>query len=326
MIISRTPFRVSFFGGGTDYPEFYERFGGATLSAAINQYCYISLHELSPFFDYKFRASYARVETVNEPKEFCHPLIRECLELLEIRTGVEITHIADLPGQTGIGSSSSFTVGLLHALHAFRGERPTPEQLAREAIVVERERVGDVGGHQDQYAAAYGGILRIDYGPGPSVKVRQLTLPASRVRQLSDCLALFYTGIHRPAQTIARAQLQGLAGNRTHLHELRDMVQEAESILCSDQPITQLGRLLHEAWERKKRLAPGISIAAVDEAYAAAQRVGALGGKLLGSGGRGFLLIFAEPEALIRVRQTLAHLREVRFRLGAMGSHILFQE
>ncbi|MCX7592070.1 MAG: kinase [Kiritimatiellae bacterium] len=326
MIIARTPFRISFFGGGTDYPQFYEKYGGATLSAAINRYCYISIHELSPFFDYRFRASYARVETVNEPEQFQHPLIRECLRFLNIREGIEIAHVADLPGQTGIGSSSSFTVGLLHALHVFRGERVDCEQLAREAIVVEREKVGDVGGHQDQYAAAYGGILRIDYGPGRTVQVRQLQVSKERVAEFSRCFALFYTGVSRSAQSIAREQLQGIPNSVAILAEMRDMVYEAEAILTGNSSFIPFGQLLHKSWELKKTLAPGITTPLVEDAYARARSAGALGGKLLGSGGRGFLLIFGEPDCLPKVRQSLSDLAEVTFRIGAPGSHILFRE
>jgi len=324
MIISRTPFRVSLFGGGTDYPQFYEANGGATLSATIDQYCYISVHKLSAFFKYRFRASYAKTELVQQPEEFHHPLIRECLLFLGVETGLEISHTADLPGETGLGSSSSFTVGLLHALHTYRGEATTPEQLAREAITVERERVGDAGGHQDQYAAAYGGFNRIDYRGSQHITVRRLALPESRLKDLQRHLMMFYAGTGRPAQVILEQQTRQIQHKTGVLQEMHRMVDEAERILAGNQELTMLGSLLHEAWERKKGLAPGISTPVVDEAYDAAREAGALGGKLLGAGGRGFLLVLARPEAQESIRQSLVSLREVPLAFSQDGSHIIF--
>ena len=299
MIISRTPFRVSFFGGGTDFPEFYEEHSGATLATTINQYCYISVHQLSDFFKYRFRASYAKTERVHTPSEFKHPLIRECLGFLDLKKGMEISHVADLPGRAGLGSSSSYTVGLLCALHAFRGEPVSAEQLAKEAITVERERVGDAGGHQDQYAAAYGGLLRVDYGPSRKIVVKRLELPEFRIREFQQHLVMFYTGTDKSAQDILREQSRRVNLNTSALLEMRQMVDDAEQILAGNGDFSGFGELLHHTWELKKTLSSGITNSLVDNAYDAARRAGAVGGKLLGAGGRGFLLILAaQPAAL----------------------------
>jgi D-glycero-alpha-D-manno-heptose-7-phosphate kinase len=325
MIISRTPFRVSFFGGGTDFPEFYERHGGAVLLTTINKYCYISIHKLSAFFAHRFRASYARTEMVQEPSEFQHPLIRECLLHLPPTEGLEIAHVSDLPGRTGLGTSSSFTVGLLHALHAMEGGRVTAEDLAREAILIERERVGDAGGHQDQYAAAYGGLIRIDFAGRNSVAIRRLPLNIERLNALENQLMLFYTGVEQSAEQILSEQKKRTSQNEAALMKMRDMVDQATESLCGEGSLEDFGRLLHESWEQKKTLSSGISNPLVDEAYAAARKAGALGGKLLGAGGRGFLLLFARTEAHDAIRTALPKLREVNFRFSMEGSRIIFK-
>ncbi len=326
MIISRTPFRISFFGGGTDFPEFYEQHGGAVLATTINKSCYLSIHSLSPFFKYRYRASYSKTELVQDPAEFAHPLIRECLLHMQPKGGLEIAHVSDLPGRTGLGTSSSFTVGLLHALHARAGRRVTPEDLAREAIVVERERVGDPGGHQDQYAAAYGGFLRIDFAAGRNISVKRLTLPASRLAELEQHLILFYTGVEQSAETILSEQKRRVHQNIPALKDMLAMVTEAETILCGTGPLKPFGELLHRSWLMKRSLAAGISNSAVDQAYEAARAAGALGGKLLGAGGRGFLLIFAPPETHRVITERLGALQRVPFAFSLEGSRIIFQE
>ncbi len=323
MIISRTPFRVSFFGGGTDFPEFYSEHGGAVLLTAIDKYCYISLHRLSPFFKYKFRASYARTELVQAPSEFQHPLIRECLLDLNVQEGLEITHISDLPGRTGLGTSSSFTVGLLNALHAFRNESVSAEQLAREAIRVERERVGDVGGHQDQYAAAYGGLLRLDFSGDRQVAVKRLPVSGDRVAQLKRRLLLFYTGVEQAAGEILSEQKKRVGQNKQALMEMLQLVGEAERILTGGN-LAGFGDALHEAWQLKKGLSKGITNDAINQAYEAARSAGARGGKLLGAGGRGFLLLYAEPDAQPEVIRKLQALRPVPFSFSDQGSQIIF--
>lgn len=324
MIISRTPFRVSFFGGGTDFPEFYREHGGATLATGIDKYCYLSVHSLGPFFKHRLRASYAQTETVRHAAEIQHPLIRECLGLLDMDEGMEINHVADLPGRTGLGSSSSFTVGLLHSLHAFRGEKPDAARLARESIVVERERVGDSGGHQDQYAAAFGGFRRFDFS-SQGVTARALQVPAERKNALADRLLMFFTGTESSAETILQEQKKRVQHNIPALREMLAMVDEAERLLAGRDSLDAFGRLLHDSWMRKRSLSSGISNSSIDQAYDAACRAGALGGKLLGAGGRGFLLVYADPAAQASVRAALVGLQEIPFRFSDEGSRIIFQ-
>lgn len=324
MIISRTPFRVSFFGGGTDFPEYYREHGGATLATGIDKYCYLSVHSLGPFFKHRLRVSYAQTETVRHATEIQHPLVRESLGLLGMDEGMEINHVADLPGRTGLGSSSSFTVGLLHSLHAFRGERPTPDQLARESIAVERERVGDAGGHQDQYAAAFGGLRRYTF-TAQGVTATPVALAPERRSALSRRLLMFFTGAESSAEAILQEQKRRMADNLASLRDMLAMVDEAERLLAGRDDLGAFGRLLHEAWRRKRSLSAGISNAAIDQAYDAARRAGAVGGKLLGAGGRGFLLVYVEPDVQPAVRAALAGLQEIPFQFSDEGSRIIFQ-
>ena len=325
MIIARTPFRISFFGGGTDYPEFYREHGGAVLLTAINQYCYLSIHKISQFFKYRYRASYAKTELVQSPADFAHPLIRECLLYLDTQDNLEISHVSDLPARTGLGTSSSFTVGLLHALHTLRGDRVTEQDLAHEAIIIERERVGDAGGHQDQYAAAFGGFIRIDFSGSTPPAVQYLSIGAERAKELENRLMLFYTGREQSADGIVREQQRRTQHNVKALLQMARMVDTSQKILVGDHDIDDFGRLLHDAWQLKKSLSRGISNSTIDDAYAAAMSAGALGGKLLGGGGRGFLLVYARPEQASAIRAKLARLREVSFAFHPRGSEIVFR-
>ncbi|MFH1969913.1 MAG: kinase [Verrucomicrobiota bacterium] len=326
MIISRTPFRVSFFGGGTDFPDYYREYGGATLLTTINKFCYISIHKLSPFFKHRFRASYSKTETVQEPSEFTHPLIRECLKYLQPRYGLEIAHVSDLPGRTGLGTSSAFTVGLLHALHGLAGNRVAAEDLAREAILIEREKVGDAGGHQDQYAAAYGGLLRLDFLPTAYVSVKKLALRAERILDIERHLMLLFTGVEQSAEQILAVQKRRTRQNTGTLRAMQRMVDEAETILCGTGTLDAFGDLLHESWQLKKTLSDGISNTLVDDMYTAARAVGARGGKLLGAGGRGFMLLFVDPDKQPAVQAKLKGLFPVPFAFEPAGSQIIFNE
>lgn len=324
MIISRTPFRISFFGGGTDFPEFFGEHGGAVLAGAINKFCYITVHRLPPFFKYRFKANYARMEMVQNVRDFEHPLVRECMRRFPTRECMEVAHVADLPGRTGLGSSSSFTVGLLHALHAYHRHRATPEQLAREAVDVERRKVGDPGGWQDQYVAAYGGFLRLDFSGRNRVAVTRLSVPRSRIAELEKHLLLFYMGFEQTAQHILEKQRKRARKNEAALREMRQMVDEAERIMQGHGSLRPFGELLHDAWLRKQSLANGITTTEIDRAYAAARRAGALGGKILGAGGRGFLLLFAKPARHPAIRRALRGLKEVDFTFTPEGSRIIF--
>ena len=323
MIISRTPFRVSLFGGGTDFPEFYRAHGGAVLSAAIDQYCYISLHRLAPYFPHRFRASYSRTESVQSPADFQHPLVRECLLHLGFDDSVEISHVADLPGRSGLASSSAFTVGLLHALAAFRGDSPPPSWLAENAIEVERNRVRDAGGRQDQYAVAFGGFNRIDFSPSGAVTVRPVHASPDTLTALQDSLLLFFLNADASAQDILRTQISRTADNTPDLLHMLSLVDAAEDLLARGD-LPSFGALLHETWLRKRRLAPGIATPHIDDAYAAARSAGALGGKLLGAGGRGFLCLFVPPSSRASVISRLSNLRPVPFRFSPSGSSLIF--
>ena len=325
MIIARTPFRISFFGGGTDFPSFFRQHGGAVLSSTINKYCYISVHHLTAFSKHRFRASYSRTESVLKPEEFQHPLIRETLLLLNQQDGVEIAHVADLPGQTGLGSSSAFTVGLLNALYAFRGQLASAEELARQAIHIERDRVGDAGGWQDQYEAAYGGFRRINFRKEQPVQVLSTGVSADRLQELERNLLLFYMGTESSAERILQDQNKRAGENEKALLTMMQMVDHAERILADGGLLSEFGELLHESWQLKRSLANGVSNSQIDQAYEAARTAGAHGGKLLGAGGRGFICLYAEPEKHVDVRETLKGLNEVRFRFSAEGSRIIFQ-
>ncbi|HMO98321.1 MAG TPA: kinase [Kiritimatiellia bacterium] len=325
MIIARTPFRISFFGGGTDFPGYFEHHGGAVLATTINKYCYISVHQLTSFFKHRFRASYSRTESVLSPEEFQHPLIRETLLHLDQREGVEISHVADLPGQTGLGSSSSFTVGLLHALHGYLGRSITAEELARQAIHIERVRVGDAGGWQDQYEAAFGGFRRFDFEQDGSVRVTTISLTPERRAELENNLTLFYLGTESSAEQILQDQKKRADANEATLHAMRAMVDEGERILSGAGSLAAFGDLLDEAWRLKRSLATGISNRQIDQAYETARTVGARGGKLLGAGGRGFLCLYAEPSVQPALRDALHDLREVHFGFSNEGSRIIFK-
>lgn len=326
MIIARAPFRISFFGGGTDFPDYYRQRSGAVLLTAIDRYCYLAVHRLSPFYPHRFRASYSQTELADSVDDIRHPLIRECLRAAASDDRLEITHIADLPGGTGLGSSSSFTVGLLHALRAARGESPTPEALAREAIQIERERIGDPGGHQDQYAAAFGGWLRLDFHRDGTVEARQLDLDATRRARLESCLLLFHTGAQKSVAEVLRRQTAAIDRNLEALDEMRELTDRAEIVLRSNAPLERFGALLDRAWALKRGLADGISFPEVDAAYAKARELGAWGGKLLGAGGRGFLMILAPPERQPAIEAALAPWPAIRVRGGAEGSRIVYRD
>lgn len=328
MIISRTPFRVSLFGGGTDYPAWYrENGGGAVIGATINKYCYISIRSLPPFFQHRHRIVYSHIELVNSVDEIQHPAVRAVLKEHGIQEGVEIQYHGDLPARSGMGSSSAFTVGLLHAVRSFQGSASRPNWLAREAIRIEQEVLREHVGSQDQVWAAYGGMSLITFRPDGSFQVAPLLITPERREELERHMLLFFTGFSRLAPAIAEQQIRNLRARTGQLESLRQMVREAACILQDPQrPIRELGAMLDEAWKKKKELADCISTGSIDQIYNAAMQAGALGGKLLGAGGGGFLLLFAEPSRHDRIRQALQGLIEVSFRIGSPGSTIVIYE
>ena len=323
MIISRTPYRISFFGGGTDYPAWFEGHGGAVLSTAINKYCYLTVRHLPPFFAHRSRIVWSEIELVKDIPEIHHPLVRECLRYVGIHEGVEIHHDGDLPARSGIGSSSSFAVGLLNALYALKGRMASAEQLASNAIYVEQDMVGDCVGCQDQVAAAFGGFNRIDFMPGGSFRVMPI-VANGRVKLLEKHLMLVFTGLSRLASEIAKEQVKLTPQRETELSIMQDMVNLAMEQLVGDGDILEFGRLLNEAWKLKKSLSPHISTPGIDQIYDAALGAGALGGKLIGAGGGGFLLLFVPPEKRPFVRLALSGFLEVPFSFEPEGSRIVY--
>jgi D-glycero-alpha-D-manno-heptose-7-phosphate kinase len=324
MIISRTPYRVSFFGGGTDYPAWYRAHGGAVLSAAIARYCYITCRWLPPFFDHKSRIVYSVIESVQRTEDIQHPAVREALLQLGIREGIEIHHDGDLPKMTGLGTSSSFTVGLLHSLHALRGEFRSKMQLATEAIHVERDLCGDRVGSQDQVSAAFGGLNQICFAPDDTISVEPVSLSATRMAEFQNSLMLFFTGFSRYSSEVVAEQLQNIPIKEKELSEMAAMVDPGLRLLTGGGDLADFGRLLHESWLLKRSLSARVSTPAIDDMYAAARQAGAIGGKITGAGGGGFLLLYVEPDRRESVRKALGHLLHVPFSLDHSGSQIIF--
>lgn len=324
MIISRTPFRISFFGGGTDYPVWYLDNGGAVLSTTINKYCYISTRYLPPFFPYKHRIRYTVREETRSTKEIKHPAVRECLDFMHIDKGVEMVHTSDLPARSGIGSSSSFTVGFLNTLHALKGKIVTKRQLARDAIFVEQKRIKENVGSQDQVAVSFGGLNKIEFGGGKDFFVNPITIGKEKIEYLEKCMMLFFTGKSRNSSDIAEAQIKNTPKKSKELKLLNGMVDNAVDILNGNQrDLDRFGKLLHESWSIKRKLSKLITTTEIDSIYDTALRGGALGGKLLGAGGGGFILIFALPEKHENIRNKLKNLLYVPFSFEKLGSHIV---
>lgn len=326
MIISRTPYRVSFFGGGTDYPVWYEKHGGAVLATSINRYCYLTGRYLPPFFEYKHRVVYSRNEVTHTIDEIQHPSVRECLRFLKIEDGVEIHHDGDLPKQTGLGSSSSFTVGLLHVLHAMKGQMVSPLELAREAIHVERDLCHDNVGSQDQTTAAFGGLNVITFSPGDVISIRPVTLTKERVREFQDHLMFFFTGFSRISSEVAAEQIQNIPKKESELRRMRSMVDEGLGLLSGAGDIREFGKLLDESWRLKRGLSSRVSNDRIDAIYEAGRKAGAIGGKLCGAGGGGFVLFFVEPDRQKDVRAALGDYVCVPIEIEWLGSQIIFYE
>lgn len=326
MIISRTPYRISFFGGGTDYPGWYREHGGAVLAATINKYCYLTCRYLPPFFEHRTRLVYGKVELCRHNSQISHPAVREVLNYLGIDRGLEIHHDGDLPARSGMGSSSAFTVGLLHALHALKGRICSKRQLALESIQVEQELLNETVGSQDQILAAFGGLRHVVFHRDNEISVHPLPLCRTRLAELNAHLMLFYTGIVRTASQVASSYVADIGAKHRQLKRLRELVDESLSILDSRQPLDRFGLLLHEGWQAKRSLSPIVSSAQIDGLYEGARSAGALGGKLTGAGGGGFLLLFVPPDRQAAVRERLNALIHVPFQFESGGSQIIFHE
>ena len=322
MVISRSPYRVSFVGGSTDYPQWFKSHPGAVLSTTINRYCYLSVRKLPPFFPHKTRALWSKIELVDSNADITHPAIRGCLEYLNMEDGLEIHHDGDLPGMSGMGSSAAFTVGLLHALHGLKSEMVSKRQLATEAMEVDQDLAGDVVGSQDHVASAFGGLNRIDFQcERGGFTVTPMAIDKARLRLFRDHLMLFYTGLQRTASSVAARQVANFPQKEAELRRIYETVGEGQSLL-SDGKLREFGLLLHEAWLAKRSL--GASNERLDSIYGAALKSGALGGKVLGAGDGGFMLIFAEPDRRREVRDALYDLLYVPFEFESQGSQIVY--
>jgi D-glycero-alpha-D-manno-heptose-7-phosphate kinase len=327
MIISRTPFRISLFGGGTDYPAWFHEHGGAVLGTAINKYSYISVRKLPPFFEHRYRIAYSRLEFVREIGEIKHPVVREVLAELQLDDGLEIHSDSDLPARSGIGSSSAFTVGLLHALSALNGRMVTKSELGREAIRVEQELLNEAVGAQDQLWAAFGGLNHITFSPDGDFEVNPIVLARDRRNELMRSVMMFFTGFSRNASDIAQHQIANMPQRKQQLRGIQAMVRDALEILYDDANfIRSLGEILHESWCLKRELAESVSTPIVDEMYEVARKAGAIGGKLLGAGGGGFMIFLVEPERRQHVRERLANFIHVPVDIDHDGSKIVLYQ
>jgi len=325
MIISRTPYRISFFGGGTDYPGWYLKNGGQVLSTTIDKYLYISCRYLPPFFEHRLRLVYSQIEACQDSSELDHPSAREVLKFLDIDNGLEIHYDGDLPGRSGLGSSSAFTVGLLNALYAYQGQMISPHQLTTESIHIEQDLIKETVGSQDQTNAAYGGLNRIQFKQSGDIVVDPIIVPDKRLKTLDDNLMLFYTGIIRTAEKVARSYVDVIETKEKQLIRMHAMVDEAIDILM-DGNLDDFGLLLNETWQKKRSLSKVVSNSQVDEIYASAIDAGALGGKLSGAGGGGFLLLYVPLEKQSDVKQKFSHLLHVPFSFEPSGSQIIFHD
>ncbi|OGB90220.1 hypothetical protein A2625_02705 [candidate division WOR-1 bacterium RIFCSPHIGHO2_01_FULL_53_15] len=328
MIISRTPVRLSFFGGGTDYREFFEREGGAVLGATIDKYIYVSVNRLSEFFEYKIRVGYSRAELVKSVEEIIHPSVRETLKYLGIDGNLDIHIFADLPARTGLGSSSSFTVGFLRALYALLDRKTSKQQLARTAIRIEQELIKENVGCQDQVHAAYGGINIIEFQKA-GIQVRPISISKEKKEFWDESLLVFYTGLTRYASDILKEQVENTRSTSKdiELRKMKQMVYQAEKYIIEEKPeamVEALGALLHESWQQKKRLSSLVTNEAIDEVYNKAVKAGAYGGKLAGAGGGGFMFFLAPLDKKDLIRKAVG-LLEVDFKFEAEGSVIIYK-
>ncbi len=325
MIISRTPFRISFFGGGTDYPVWYRDNQGMVISTTINKYCFITLRCLPPFFEYRNRIRYYYTEETNNLNEIQHPSVRECLKHLDITRGVEIVHTADLPARSGLGTSSTFTVGLLHSLYTLKNRMPTKRELALNAIEIEQNKIKEHVGSQDQTAAAFGGFNVIHFGGVEEVHVEPLPISPSRMSEFQSKLILFFTGFSRDAAEIAGEKVKNINAREAELRDMLGLVKEVKYVLINEsKDLDVVGTYLNEQWKIKKSMADQVSNPALDSIYDIGIKNGAIGGKLLGAGGGGFMLFYVPVETQNRLKDALRDLLHVPFRFDALGSQIIY--
>ena len=327
MIISKTPYRISFFGGGTDYPQWYMKEGGAVLSTTIDKYCYITCRVLPPFFETKYRVIWSHIENVSTISEILHPAVREGLKYLNVNGeygGLEIHHQGDLPARAGMGSSSSFAVGLFKVLTALKGQIIGKHELAGMAIEFEQSILKENVGSQDQVAAAYGGLNLIRFLKNGEIRIEPVTISTARISELESNLMLLYTGASRLSSKVAGDFIGNLEKEAAVLRKMRAMVDQSLSILASQGSINEFGTLLNESWQLKRSISNKVSNATIDNIYDTAIKNGALGGKLLGAGSSGFMLFFAPPEKQQQIKDALPGYLHVPFKVESGGSTIIY--
>lgn len=324
MIITKTPFRISFFGGGTDIEEYFREYGGAVISTTFDKYCYINVRHLPRFFDYSTELSYSVIERVNNIDDIKHPAIRNAMKMLDMRE-LRLTYEADLPARSGLGTSSSFAVGMLNAFYALKGKYVDKRKLAREAIYLERELCKEAGGWQDQIAAAHGGLNKITFH-ADSYEIDPIIISPDRKKRLNDNLLMFFTGFTRLSSDVQKINAKGKTADRiAPLKEMRLLVDEAEKVLTDgNADLDDFGRLLDFTWKLKRQTGTAISTNWIDEIYAKGIKAGALGGKLLGAGGGGFIIFYVQPERQVIVREALKNLLHIPFRFENDGTRIIY--
>jgi D-glycero-alpha-D-manno-heptose-7-phosphate kinase len=327
MIITRTPLRISFFGGGTDLPDWFRSHGGAVLSTTIDKYLFISCRAMPPYWEFKNRFVYnSKTETVNTVDAIDHPAIRETLRFLQISHGIDMHYNTDIPARSGMGSSSAFTVGLLRTLYALGGKMVSNRRLAREAIHVEQDLIGEAVGCQDQIAASFGGLNHIEFHKDGNFQVNPVVLPRPRLEELNNHMVLVFTGIQRIASKIEAGKIRQLGRHEKELTEIQKYVDDSIAVLSGDAPIEEFGLLLHETWRRKRGLSEEVSSPDIDALYETCRRNGAIGGKILGTGGGGFMLLFVRPQDRERMIRNIPRFVHVPFHFENTGSQIIYYQ
>lgn len=323
MIVSRTPHRISFFGGGTDYPDYYLEYGGKTLGVTINQYSYLNVRILPPFFEHKYRIVYSQQENVQYLDEIQHPSVRETLKYLNVDYGVSIHHDGDIPARSGMGSSSAFTVGLLNSINALNGNMSTKHQLMTESIHIEQNLIKENVGSQDQTFAAYGGLNMVEFLQNGEIIVNPIIMKSERLREFQDNLMLFFSGVSRTASDVVSEQMEKTSINVPNLNKMKDLADKAHEILMSNRNLREFGELLNHTWELKKSLSSKVTNDHIDSIYQTALDAGAIGGKLLGAGGGGFMVFYVEPDNQSDVKKALKDYLHIPFDFDFEGSKII---
>ncbi len=327
MIITRTPFRISFFGGGTDLPAYYKKYGGEVLSTTIDKYLYISCRHLAPYWDYRHQLYYgAKTEYVTEIDEIVHPSIRETMRFINPQQGIDMHYNTDIPSRSGIGSSSSFTVGLLNALYGLEGKMASKQELLSGSLHIEQEMICEPVGSQDQTAAAYGGFNHIVFRKDGQIEIHPVVISRNRINELNDSLVLVFTGFQRFSKDIEEKKIQNIENRLEELHEIKNYVGQALDILNSERDLNEFGLLLNNAWEKKKSLSENVSDERIDNLYDFGMRNGAIGGKLLGAGGGGFMLFFVEKDKKGKLLDSMKEKVCVPFKFEDMGSQVIYYQ